>query len=386
MVNRSIVKAVHRAMKYYPVIAITGPRQSGKTTLIKNMFNDYRYVSLENPDNRDFAIRDPNGFLEMFNHKVIFDEIQRVPSLFSFIQTMVDDQNLMGNFILSGSQNFNLIKHLTQSLAGRVAIFKLLPFDFQELRQHSATLPSYNEMIVRGCYPALFSREIPSTTFYSNYIQTYVERDLTELLNLKDLLMFRTFLKLCASRVGQQLNMANISNEAGISVQTAKSWLSILESSFIVYRLSPFYNSFNKRLVKSAKLYFYDTGLVSYLLGIRSGDALQKSQFKGPLFENMVINEYIKQSYHNDLNHEFYYWRDSNGREVDLLVSNQTKYDVVEIKATQTIFSNLFDQLDYLKAIGGEVIDRRILVYGGAQSQSRTDYQVWAWDQLAIDF
>jgi uncharacterized protein len=386
MIKRSIAKAINELMLVYPVIAVTGPRQSGKTTLLKSMFKDYRYVSLENPDNRFFAEQDPNGFLELYNQNVIFDEVQRVPSLFSYIQTLVDESKIMGQFVLSGSQNFSLMKSITQSLAGRVALFKLLPFDFEELQSHNLVLPDYASMLVRGCYPALYDHPIPTATFYANYIETYVERDLSELLNVKDIRLFRTFLKLCAGRIGQQLNLTNLANEAGISIPTVKSWLSILESSYIVYQLSPFFNNFNKRLVKSTKLYFYDTGLVSFLLGIKSEKAIHESEFKGALFENMVINEYIKQNYHHNLYHEFYYWRDSNGHEVDLLISHETAYDIVEIKATKTVLPKLFEGLDLLKNIGKETINRKILVYGGVENQNRNDYKVWAWNNVKIEF
>jgi predicted AAA+ superfamily ATPase len=241
-------------------------------------------------------------------------------------------------------------------------------------------------MIMRGCYPALYDRPIPTTAFYADYIETYVERDLSEILNVKDIRLFRIFLKLCAGRIGQQLNITNLANEAGISIPTVKSWLSILESSYIAYQLPPFFNNFNKRLVKSTKLYFYDTGLVSYLLGIKSEKSIQESEFKGALFENLVINEYIKQNYHHNLYREFYFWRDSNGHEVDLLVSNETAYDIVEIKATKTILPKLFDGLDLLKNIGKEKINRKILVYGGKESQNRSNYKVWAWNNVKIDF
>ena len=386
MIERNIAKVIKELMLVYPVIALTGPRQSGKTTLLKSMFKDYRYVSLENPDNRLFAERDPNGFLELYNQKVIFDEVQRVPSLFSYIQALVDESKIMGQFILSGSQNFSLIKSITQSLAGRVALFKLLPFDFEELQSQNLLPHDYASMIMRGCYPALYDRPIPTTAFYANYIETYVERDLSEILNVKDIRLFRIFLKLCAGRIGQQLNLTNLAKEAGISIPTVKSWLSILESSYIAYQLPPFFNNFNKRLVKSTKLYFYDTGLVSYLLGIKSEKSIQESEFKGALFENMVINEYIKQNYHHNLYHEFYFWRDSNGHEVDLLVSNETAYDIVEIKATKTILPKLFDGLDLLKNIGKEKINRKVLVYGGKESQNRSNYKVWAWNNVKIDF
>lgn len=386
MVARTIIKAINELIQVYPIIAVTGPRQSGKTTLLKNLFSDYRYVSLENPDNRFFAENDPNGFLELYNNKVIFDEVQRVPTLLSYIQTLVDASKIMGQFILSGSQNFNLMKTITQSLAGRVALFKLLPFDFAELKSANLLPSDYPKIIVKGCYPALYDRPIPTAAFYANYLETYVERDVTELISIKDMSLFRTFLKLCSARIGQQLNLTNLSNEAGISVPTVKSWLSILESSYILYQLPPFFNNFNKRLVKSSKLYFYDTGLACFLLGIKNENTLIGSEFKGALFENLIINEYMKQNLHQNLYHDFYYWRDSNGHEVDLLVSNQTAYDAIEIKATKTILPKLFEGIDLLASIGKSTINRKIVVYGGQASQNRTHYQIWAWHDVKIEF
>jgi len=373
-------------MQRYPIVALTGPRQSGKTTLLKGMFPDFRYVSLENPDNRAFAENDPNGFLQLYDQKVILDEVQRVPALLSYIQTIVDSNNMMGQFILSGSQNFNLMKSITQSLAGRVALFKLLPFDMTELKSADLLPSDYEQLIIKGSYPALYDRSIPFASFYANYIETYIQRDVTELLSIRDFGLFRTFLKLCAARIGQQLNIANLSSEIGVSVPTLRSWISILESSYIMYQLPPFFKNFNKRLVKSPKLYFYDTGLASFLLGIRNEKTLLESEFKGALFENMIITEYVKQNYHYNLYHDFYYWRDSNGHEVDLLVSNDTAYDAIEIKSTKTILPKQFAGLDFLANIGGDAIRRKILVYGGDSSQKRTHYQIWAWSDIKLEF
>ncbi len=386
MVNRTIVEGINAYMQRYPIVALTGPRQSGKTTLLKGMFPDFRYVSLENPDNRAFAENDPNGFLQLYDQKVILDEVQRVPALLSYIQTIVDSNNMMGQFILSGSQNFNLMKSITQSLAGRVALFKLLPFDMMELKSADLLPSDYEQLILKGSYPALYDRSIPFASFYANYIETYIQRDVTELLSIRDFGLFRTFLKLCAARIGQQLNIANLSSETGVSVPTLRSWISILESSYIMYQLPPFFKNFNKRLVKSPKLYFYDTGLASFLLGIRNEKTLLESEFKGALFENMIITEYVKQNYHNNLYHDFYYWRDSNGHEVDLLVSNDTAYDTIEIKSTKTILPKQFAGLDFLANIGGDAIRRKILVYGGDSSQKRTHYQVWAWSDIKLEF
>ena len=386
MVNRTIVEGINAYMQRYPIVALTGPRQSGKTTLLKDMFPDFRYVSLENPDNRAFAENDPNGFLQLYDQKVILDEVQRVPALLSYIQTIVDSNNMMGQFILSGSQNFNLMKSITQSLAGRVALFKLLPFDMTELKSADLLPSDYEQLIIKGSYPALYDRSIPFASFYANYIETYIQRDVTELLSIRDFGLFRTFLKLCAARIGQQLNIANLSSETGVSVPTLRSWISILESSYIMYQLPPFFKNFNKRLVKSPKLYFYDTGLASFLLGIRNEKTLLESEFKGALFENMIITEYVKQNYHNNLYHDFYYWRDSNGHEVDLLVSNDTAYDAIEIKSTKTILPKQFAGLDFLANIGGDAIRRKILVYGGDSSQKRTHYQIWAWSDIKLEF
>ena len=386
MVNRTIVEGINAYMQRYPIVALTGPRQSGKTTLLKGIFPDFRYVSLENPDNRAFAENDPNGFLQLYDQKVILDEVQRVPALLSYIQTIVDSNNMMGQFILSGSQNFNLMKSITQSLAGRVALFKLLPFDMMELKSADLLPSDYEQLILKGSYPALYDRSIPFASFYANYIETYIQRDVTELLSIRDFGLFRTFLKLCAARIGQQLNIANLSSETGVSVPTLRSWISILESSYIMYQLPPFFKNFNKRLVKSPKLYFYDTGLASFLLGIRNEKTLLESEFKGALFENMIITEYVKQNYHNNLYHDFYYWRDSNGHEVDLLVSNDTAYDAIEIKSTKTILPKQFAGLDFLANIGGDAIRRKILVYGGDSSQKRTHYQIWAWSDIKLEF
>jgi uncharacterized protein len=379
MIKRNIISEILEISKMYPIISVNGPRQSGKTTMLKQAFPEYEYISLENPDNRLFAENDPNGFLDKYSSGVILDEVQNVPQLFSYIQTFVDNSGLMGMFILSGSQNFLLMEAISQSLAGRVAIFKLMPFDFSELSSGGYLSTTYEDMIIKGAYPALFHRNIPPSTFYSNYIETYVERDVLKVLNIKDLGVFRTFLRLCAGRVGQQLNYTTLANDADISLPTVHAWLSILESSFIAYRLQPFFNNFNKRLVKSPKLYFYDTGLASYLLGIRKPDALTKSSYTGHLFENLIVNELMKQNYHLSLRKDFYYWRDSNKNEVDLIISNETGYNIVEIKSTRTVVNDLFESLDKLGNLAGEIIKNKILVYGGTDSQKRTQYTVWGW-------
>ena len=380
MVNRIISSSIKEIIGKYPIIAVTGPRQSGKTTLLKSMFPEYEYVSLENPDMRSFAETDPNGFLNKYNEKIIFDEIQRVPLLFSYLQTIVDESGLMGQFILSGSQNFHLMNSITQSLAGRVAIFKLFPFDFQELKSVDWLKEKYTDVMIKGFYPAIYDRDIEPNIFYSNYLQTYIQRDVSELIAIKDMHSFNRFLALCATRAGQLLNLNSLANECGISQPTAKAWLSALENSYIVFLLNPFHKNFSKRIIKSPKLYFYDTGLLRYLLKINDSDDLVNQSVKGTLFENMMVSEYIKRIYHkNDLQSEVWFWRDTAGNEVDLLIQKPKSVEVLEIKATQTIMPDLFKGLNYFENLAEYDNLKKTLVYGGNEYQQRSAGSVVPW-------
>ena len=365
---------------FYPIVAVTGPRQSGKTTLLMHVFPEFQYVSLENPDILSFAVNDPNGFLEIYHGKVIFDEVQRAPQFFSYLQTIVDQSGAMGQFILSGSQNYSLMSSITQSLAGRVAMLRLLPFDFLELKKAGQLPDDYAQTLIQGNYPALYHRSIPPSDYYANYIETYVEKDVRDLLKIKDLSSFKTFLKLCAGRAGQILNLSELARDAALSVPTVRAWLSILESSYLVYQLPPYFRNFNKRLVKSPKLYFYDTGLLCFLLGIKSAGQLALMEQKGAIFENFIINEFVRQNFHQNLHREFFYWRNSSGLEVDLLIGGDSgNFDLVEIKATKTIVQKLFRNLDEVGELAGSLLGKKILVYGGNQSQNRSHYQVLAW-------
>jgi uncharacterized protein len=379
VINRKIEEAIKDALTKYPIIALTGPRQSGKTTLLKHVFPDFQYVSLENPDNRNFAETDPNGFLSRYTSLVIFDEVQRVPALFSYLQTMVDERGLMGQFILSGSQNFHLMYNITQSLAGRVAIFKLFPFDNQELADANLLCDDYLTHLVRGFYPAIFDRSIPSRTFYSNYVQTYLQRDVSELISVKNIRLFQNFLGLCAARAGQLLNLNTLANECGISQPTAKAWISALENSYIVFTLQPFHENFSKRIVKTSKLYFYDTGLLCYLLKISDPDQIVNHPFKGSLFENMMIAEYVKRMYHKNSLQDIWFWRDSAGHEVDLVVQEGLTINLFEIKATQTIMSDLFKGLQYFEKNSKRENLTKSLVYAGTDYQERTMANVLPW-------
>jgi predicted AAA+ superfamily ATPase len=382
-IQRQLASIIKAQQTKFPVLAVTGPRQSGKTTLLKELFSDYRYVTLENHNTRSFASEDPIAFLNQYDQKVIFDEIQRVPALFSYMQSRVDESKIMGQYILSGSQNFHLINSITQSLAGRVALFKLLPFDFTELKHPGLLASTYIQAGIKGFYPAIFDRDIDPIVFYANYIQTYIEKDVTELMNIRDLKLFRTFLGLCAGRAGQLLNISALANECDISHTTAKAWLSILESSYIIFLLQPYHQNFNKRLVKSPKLYFYDTGLLNHLLGIRNAEELEENRLKGHIFENMILAEYQKKNHHLYMHRDYYFWQDSHAHEVDLLMRTGQGFSIFEIKATQTISTGLFKEMDRFEEIAAPAEVNKTLIYGGAENEKRTKYNVLSWKNVS---
>ncbi|CAM4030692.1 ATP-binding protein [Flavobacterium branchiophilum] len=386
IVNRTIVESILFLKNKYPIIALTGPRQSGKTTLLKELFPDYQYLSLENPDMRTFFRNDPKGFFKQYSKFCIIDEAQREPDLFSYLQTIVDEDKIMGQYILSGSQNFHLMKNITQSLAGRVALFKLFPFDLEELKNHQLLEHNYINYILKGSYPAVYDRDIPYKNFYNNYMQTYIERDISELVNVRDIRSFRTFLSLCASRAGQLLNLNAMANECGISQPTAKSWISVLESSYIIFLLQPYYKNFDKRVIKSPKLFFYDTGLLCHLLKVKNPDQIKLNSYRGNLFENMVVSESIKLNYHKNMMQEFWFWRNSGGHEIDLLIQDDEKLKVVEIKSTSTISQDLFKGIEYFEKLANDLIKSKTLIYNGLENQTRTIAQVVSWYDLNTYF
>jgi uncharacterized protein len=381
-IQRIVAKAVKFYSKKYPIIALTGPRQSGKTTLLKTMFPKYEYVTLEDIDTRNFLATDARGFFKRYNKHIIFDEAQRVPDLFSYIQTIVDNSGMMGQFILSGSQNFHLMESITQSLAGRVGIFKLFPFDFDELKSANLLSNDFGVNLIKGFYPAIYTRDIIPRVYYENYINTYIERDTSQLINLRDARTFRNFLALCATRAGQILNLNALARECGISQPTAKSWLSVLENSYIVYQLSPYFRNYSKRIIKSTKLYFYDTGLLCHLLKIRLAKDLSTETIKGALFENMIIMEKLKQTYHKNLLQDFWYWRDSEGNEIDLITQNTRKLDIFEIKCSATILSKSFKGLEYFNKLDKENIRSKNLIFTGDENEKRTGYNIFSWKNI----
>lgn len=381
-IKRTMAEEIRKRIKQYPILAVTGPRQSGKTTLLKTLFPDYEYISLENPDNRSFAQEDPNGFLQQYIGRTILDEVQRVPELFSYLQTAVDESGQMGQYILSGSQNFHLLKHITQSLAGRVALFRLLPLDTEELQQADKLPANYLDACIQGGYPAVYHRGIDPTDFYANYVRTYIEKDVTELINIHDLNSFRTFLGLCAARAGQLLNLSSLANDCNISQPTAKAWLSVLESSYLIFLLYPYHENFNKRLVKTPKLYFYDVGLLTHLLEIREPEELAVNRLKGNIFENFVVANFQKFNENRYQHLNYYFWQDHNGLEIDLLLKTANAFEIYEVKSTQTLSGSLFKNLKrFIELVEPQPVHPN-LVYGGEQSLVRSQVQVIPWKML----
>lgn len=379
MIPRQIAKKILELTKGFPIIAITGPRQSGKSTLIKDLFSkEYQYVSLEDPDVRVYAHEDPRGFLKQYRQKVIFDEVQEAPELFSYLQGIVDEDQMPGQFILTGSQHFLLLEKITQSLAGRVGMLHLLPLSMEELELES----ELEETLYRGFYPPLYTREVEPYQWYSNYIQTYVERDLRLIKNVHDLGTFQRFMKMCAARCGQLLDLTSIGNDCSLSHNTVKSWINILEASFIAFQLRPHYKNYNKRLVKSPKLYFYDTGLLCHLLDIKSPSQLSTHYLRGGIFESFVVSELLKLHFNKGLHPSLYFWRDKQGHEIDCLIEQGIDLFPIEIKSGKTITKDFFSNLTYWNKLSGSSPDNSYLVYGGDDTQERSQGQVLGWKSL----
>ncbi|MCL5408700.1 MAG: ATP-binding protein [Candidatus Omnitrophica bacterium] len=382
MLKRTLSQKLKSLALKFPVISVIGPRQSGKTTLVRNVFLNKDYVNLEDLDTREFALTDPRGFLATYSKGAIIDEVQRVPSLFSYIQTTVDRSNKAGQFILTGSQNIILQENISQSLAGRVAILKLLPLSLEELKKTKYEPDSAEEYIFTGSYPGIYDKKINPRDWYPNYIQTYVERDVRLIKNILDLNIFQKFIKLCAGRIGQVLNLLSLGNDCGITHNTAKAWISILESTYIIFLLKPYYKNFNKRLIKMPKLYFYDTGLACSLLGIQNKQQLSTHYLGGSLFESFVISEIIKYRFNKGFEQHCYYWRDRTGNEVDCIMENNRSLLGIEIKFSKTIVEDFFKGLKYWNKITGNVSSKLYLIYKGEEHQKRSFGEIVSWNKI----
>lgn len=400
MIPRHLEPVLKKAARQCPVVSLTGPRQSGKTTLVRQAFPDHEYVSLENPERREFALRDAHGFLRQFGGKVILDEVQRTPDLFSYIQGVVDERGQAGQFVLTGSQNFLLLERISQTLAGRCATFHLLPFSRSELagrpmtdlsrlgrhapRRHGPTAApapgqTLFETLFAGGYPRIHDRKLDPQDWLRHYTQTYLERDVRDILNVGDLDSFGRFLRLCAGRSGHLLKLSELAADAGVSHPTAKRWLSVLQASFLVHLLQPHHRNFNKRLVKTPKLYFLDSGLLCYLLRIRSPDDLRIHAARGAVFESWVVSETIKDFVHRGLEADAYFWRDSSGHEIDLVIEQGTELTAIEVKSGETFAPDFLDGLRYWRSLTGRADAPLALVYGGDASYMREGAAVLSW-------
>lgn len=380
MIPRELTTKLIELEKGFPVICLTGPRQSGKTTLVRSVFPNHDYISLENLDTMAAVKEDPRRFLTSYQGKgLIIDEAQRAPELFSYLQGIVDASGEMGRYILTGSQNFLLLEKITQSLAGRATIQHLMPFSAGEIIAERPGSILLDEVLFKGMYPPLFDRPVQPADFYPSYIETYLERDVRSMKNIADLALFRKFILLCAGRSGQLLNMASLGNEVGVDHKTIRAWLSVLEASFIIFLLRPYHRNWNKRIVKQPKLYFYDTGLLCSLLGLRKSNELAIHHQRGSIFENYVISEHLKSQHHAGIRPSAYFWRDRSGHEVDLIIEEGATIQAVEIKSTETLNPALFDGLKWFSSHTGLEAGNCTLVYGGDQTQIRTAGRVVPW-------
>lgn len=380
MIFRTATQELKDLAMTFKAVAVIGPRQSGKTTLVRHVFKTKPYVSLENPDTRLFASEDPRGFLSNYPQGAILDEIQRVPQLFSYLQEILDTSPQKGLFILTGSNNFLLQENISQSLAGRIGYLQLLPLSIKEIDKRVDDLDT---LLFKGGYPELYDQNIPASKWYANYIRTYLERDVRMIKNIGSLYTFEKFLRLCAGRTGQLLNMSSLAVEVGVDVKTISAWLGVLEMSFVVFRLQPFHKNYNKRIVKMPKLYFYDVGLAIALMGIEESTQLQIHPFKGALFENLVILEFLKQRLNLGKKPSIYFWRDNVGNEIDLVLETATQLVPLEIKSGQTITQDFYKGLNYWNKItntsGGYV------VYAGKETRKQSNgVQVIPYNHIEI--
>jgi len=386
-ISRQSERVIWDASTAFPVVVLTGPRQSGKTTLAQHLFSDKPYYSLENPDTLRHYQLDPRRFLTQHPQGMVLDEVQRAPDIFSYLQGLVDSQKQMGQYIVTGSQQFGLLAKVTQSLAGRAGLVDLLPLSYSEISHVPAWVRApLNELLLRGGYPSLYdrrrNRRLLPQQWFSSYFATYVERDVRQVLQVRDSAVFLRFLRLCAHRAGQLLNVQNLAAECGISTSSANQWLGVLEASYIIRLLPPWFENFGKRLVKMPKLYFYDTGLLCWLLGVEGAQTLNFHAMRGAIFENWVILETIKHRCNQGLRPDIYFWRDNHGVEIDLVFEQGGQLHPVEIKSGSTFQNEWLKNIRHLQKYGGARIGQASLVYGGAEMFNVQGVQVMGWARL----
>lgn len=383
MITRDAEDTLRELAAGFPVVGITGPRQSGKTTLARAVFPDKPYVSLEDPDTREHAGGDPRGFLAAYPDGAVLDEVQRCPDLFSYLQGVVDREGSPGKFVLTGSQQFGMVSAITQSLAGRVGLLALLPFSLAELERGGVVPGHVDELLWRGGYPPIHDRPVDPALWYGSYVQTYLERDVRQQIQVRDLDLFQRFLRLCAGRTGQLLNLSALGDEAGVSHNTARAWLSVLEASYIIHRLPPHHRNFNKRLVKTPKLHFLDPGLAAWLMGIEEPGQLAVHPLRGALFESWVVAEHLKARFNRGRPSNLAFWRDRHGQEVDLVLEQGGLLQPVEIKAGATVSRDAFRGLERWRELAGEAATDPVLVYAGEEGRKQRGVQVMPWRGLA---
>lgn len=381
--DRSASEMILKTAREYPVVVITGPRQSGKTTLVRKLFPTLPYVLLEDPDSRRHAIEDPRGFLAAYKDGVIFDEAQRAPELLSYLQGVVDEDRRPGRFILTGSQQFGLLSGITQSLAGRAAMTVLLPFSLGELSAGGLEPKRLEDLLFQGLYPPIHDRQLDPNAWFANYVATYVERDVRQLINVRDLSTFETFLRMCAARCGQLVNLSGLASDCGVSHNTARSWLSVLQASYVLWTLPPHFRNFSKRLIKSRKLYFLDPGLAAWLLDIRTPNQLRTHAMRGALFEAWVLSELLKGAYDRGARPALYFWRDRSGLEVDFLADRGTQLIPIEAKSGSTFVSEWTLSLDHWSKIAAGAAGPGWIVYGGDTGGTRKGVEVVPWQSIA---